>query len=68
MVIPFLYKIGPKYQNSQFKLKFGIWTDLNMQNLVMVFTFSVFDWINPFWAKLVQKIKVDDLSQNLTLD
>ena len=29
--------------NSQFKLKFGATTNVNMENSVVVFTFSVFD-------------------------
>ena len=40
--IPFLVKCGPKNQNFQFKLKFGAKNSLNMQNSMMVFTFSVF--------------------------
>ena len=59
--IPFLGKFGPKNQNCQFKLKFGTKTNLNMQNLVVLFTFSVFDWKYPFWANLVQKIKIVSL-------
>ena len=41
--IPFLCKFGPKNQNYQFELKFGTYTNLNMQNSVVVFTFSIFD-------------------------
>ena len=41
--IPFLCKIGPKIQNYQFKRNFGIKTNLNMRNSMMMFTFSVFD-------------------------
>ena len=50
--------IGPKYQNCQFKLKFGTYANSNMQNSTVMFTFSVFDWKYPFWANLVQKIKI----------
>ena len=32
-----------------------------MQNLMMVFTFSVFDWKYLFWRNLVQKIKIFNL-------
>ena len=31
-------------QNYQFKLKFGTKTNLNMQNSMVMLTFSVFDW------------------------
>ena len=33
-------KFGPENQNCQFKLKFGTKTNLNMQNSVVLFTFS----------------------------
>ena len=36
-----------------------------MQNSVVVFSFSVLDRKNPFWANLVQKIKIVSLSWNL---
>ena len=32
---------------------------------MVVFTFSVLDWKHPFWANLVQKIKIVSLSWNL---
>ena len=51
--IPFLCEIGPKIQNYQFKRNFGIKTNLNMRNSVMMFTFSVFDR-KYRWANLVQ--------------
>ena len=38
-----------------------------MQNLVVVFTFSVLDWKHPFWANLVQKVKIVSLSWKLVL-
>ena len=40
----FLGKSGQKNQNCKFKLKFGIKTNLNMWNLMIMFTISVFDW------------------------
>ena len=40
---PFLGKSGQKNQNCQFKLKFGTKTNLNTQNSMMMFTFSVSD-------------------------
>ena len=41
--ILFLGKYGPKNQSYQFKLKFGTQTNSNMQNTMVVFTFSVSD-------------------------
>ena len=35
-----------------------MYTDLNIQNLLVVFTFSDVDWKYPFWANLEQKIKI----------
>ena len=63
--ILFLGKFGPKNQNCQFKLKFGMETDLNMQSSVVVFIFSDLDWKYFFWANLVQKIKIATLSWNM---
>ena len=63
--IPFLGKFGPKNQNCHFKLKFGTYTNSNMQNSMVMFILSVFDWKYPFWANLVQKVKIISLSWNL---
>ena len=63
--IPFLGKFGPKNQNCHFKLKFGTYTNSNMQNSMVMFIFLVFAWKYPFWANLVQKIKIVTLSLNL---
>ena len=41
---PALGELGPKTQNCQFKLKFSIWTYLNMQILMVVFTLSVLNY------------------------
>ena len=38
-----------------------------MQNSMMLLTFFVFDWKYPFWANLVQKIKIISLSWKLVL-
>ena len=51
-----------KNQNCQFKLKFGTYTNSNMQNSMALLTFSVLDQENSFWANLVQKIKIVSLS------
>ena len=65
--IPFLGRFGPKNQNCQFILKFGTWTNSNMQNSGAMFNFSAFDWNYSFWANLVQIIKIVSLSRNLVL-
>ena len=44
-----------KNHNFQVKLKFGIYTNSNMHNLILMFTFSVFDWEYFVWANLVKK-------------
>ena len=49
--IPFLGKSGPKYQSCQSKVKLGT-----------LFTCPVFRWKYPFWADLVKKIKIVNLS------
>ena len=58
----FLGKFDPKYQNCQFKVKLGTKTNSNMQNLVMLFTFFVFDRKCPFWVNLVKNVKIASLS------
>ena len=63
--IPFLRKFGPKYQNCHFKLKFGMYSNSNMENSMVIFNFSIFDWKYPFWVNLVQKFKIVSLSGNL---
>ena len=54
----FLGKSGQKNQNCQFKLKFGTKTNLNMQNSMMMSTFSVFEHKYLCWVNLVQKFKI----------
>ena len=63
--IPLLGNFSPKNQNCQFKLEFSIYTNSNVQNLMVVLTFSVFDQEYTFWANLVQKIETVSLSRNL---
>ena len=41
--ILFLGKFDPNDQNCQFEFKFGTYTNMNMQNTMVVFTFSIFD-------------------------
>ena len=63
--IPLLGKFGPKNQNCHFKLKFGTYTNSNMQNSMVMFSFFVFDRKYPFWANLFQKVKIISWSWNL---
>ena len=54
--IPFSGKFGNKKKNQhcQFKLKFGTYTNSNMQISMVILTFSVFGGITPFgqtWPK-----------------
>ena len=58
---PFLGKFAKKYQNDQFKLRFGTYSNSKMQNSMVVFTFSVLDCEQPFWANLITKIKIASL-------
>ena len=60
-----LGKFGQKNQNCQFKLKFGSSANSTMQNAMALFIFSVLDRKHPFWANLVQKIRIVTLSWNL---
>ena len=61
----FFRQIGPKNWNCQIKLKFGIKTNSNMHNSVVVFPFSVLHRKYRFLPNLVQKIKIVSLSWNL---
>ena len=53
--IPFLGKFGPKTPNCQFKLKFSIQINSNMQNFMVMFTFLAFDWKYIFLGKFGPK-------------
>ena len=64
--IPFLGKFDPN-QNCQFKLKFAFFTNSNMQNSMVMFTFPVLNQKYPFWVNLLQKVKIPSLSWNLVL-
>ena len=54
-----------KNQNYQFKLKFVTYTNSNMQNSMVMFTFFCFDQKYPFWAKMVQKVRMISWCWNL---
>ena len=55
-------RFGPKSQDCQLKLKFGSTSNPNMQNSVVLSTFSTFDRKNPFLSNLVQKLKIVKLN------
>ena len=55
-------KIRSNISELSVKLKFDANTNLNMQNSMVMSTFSGFDWKYPFGANLVQKIKIACLS------
>ena len=54
-----------KNQNCQLAVKLDTWTNSNMLNSMMLFTFFVFDRKYPFLANLVQKVKIMSWSWNL---
>ena len=56
--------LDPKHPCSS-KLKLGTPTSSNMQNSMVIFTFSVFDQKHPFWVNFAQKIKIVTLSWTL---
>ena len=58
----FLGKFGPKSEDCKLKLKYGIWSNWNMQNPIILLTFSVLYQKHPFSENLVQSIKVVSLS------
>ena len=64
----FFVQIWSKKSNFQFKLRFDTKSNLNMQNSMMMFTFSVFDLKYLFGANLFHKIKIVRLSWNFALD
>ena len=51
----FLGQILYQNKNHLFKLNFGTKTYSNIQNWIVVFTFSTLGWQHPFRANLVQK-------------
>ena len=61
----FLGNFGPKNQNCQFKVKLDTYTNWNMQNSMVMFTFFVFDRKYYFWANLFKKIKIVSIRWNL---
>ena len=58
-------KFGSKNWNCQFTPKFSTWTNFNLQNSMVIFTFFVFDRKYSFRENLIQKIQIFSLSSNL---
>ena len=52
---PFFGKFGPENRNCHFKLKFGTWIDLSVQNLMPLFTFFYLRPQTPFWGQIWSK-------------
>ena len=62
-----LGKFGLRIQNCLFKVKFNNNTNSNMQNSIVMFILFVLEWKHPFWANLVQIIKIVGLNRNVVL-
>ena len=58
---PILAKLGQKSQDCRFQLKYVIWSNFNIQNSIILLTFSVLDRKHSFWANLIQTIKIVSL-------
>ena len=56
-------QIRSKKSKLSVELKFGTYTNSNMQNSMVIFTF--FDRKYPFWANFVQKVRLISWSWNL---
>ena len=54
----FWVSLVQKIKNCLFKLKFGTWNNLNLQNSMVMFTLFVFDSKYPFFGNLFQKLKL----------
>ena len=77
--ISFLEKLGQQKKSCQFKLIFNTYTNSNMQNLMLIFNFSVLTKFQSFLLKVtlvprliqntffrkIQKFKIVSLSWNL---
>ena len=61
--IHFLGKfVKKKIKIIRLSSNFGAKSNLNIQNLMVSFPFSVFDGKHSIWTNLVQKMKIDILS------
>ena len=47
-------QICSKNQNLQFKLNFSTYTNSNVQNSTVMYSFSIFDWKYPFWTSFAK--------------
>ena len=71
--VSFFGKLFPKNQNCLLKLKFRTYTNLNMENwmvilfvcLLVCFFFFFLDWKQLFWVNFVQNFKTVSWSWNL---
>ena len=71
--VSFFRKCFPKNQNCLLKLKFRTYTNLNMENwmvilfvcLLVCFFFFFLDWKQLFWVNFVQNFKTVSWSWNL---
>ena len=64
-LFPFLNKSVLFMTNCLLNVKFGTYTNSNMQNSMAMFTFYVLIWKYSFWVNLVPKFKIASLSWNL---
>ena len=53
--------------NFRIKLKFGTYTNLNVLDSILMFTFSALDWKQTFWTNVMAKIKIACLCWNFVL-
>ena len=67
--VSFFWKCFPKNQNCLLKLKFRTYTNLNMENWIVIlfvcFFFFFLDWRQLFWVNLFQKFKTASWSWNV---
>ena len=57
--------LAQKIKSPSLGIQFGIQTNSNIKNSIVMLTFFAFHQKNPFWKNLVQKIKIDSFSWNL---
>ena len=58
-------QVWPKKSKLLVEVKIWYLHNSNMQNSIMLFSFFVFEWKYPFWANLVQKVKIISWIWNL---
>ena len=66
--IPFFgVNMVPKFNFFLFKVKFGTWTNRNIQNWMELITFFDLVWVLPVSGKFGKKLKIVNLSWSLVL-